>query len=256
MAFARHGEDKKRLETEIQRREYICQFRILQKRYQALAGFKTWQEVVAFMWEGESRNVRKEEILQAIFEAHGEDQNPKWRTILLLIFWPTLISIHRQKSRWDSDPEELWQNINWTFLKVVCRIDLRKRRHSLVQKVFNDVVHYLWDEYRRKFVRPNFEIAVDLEELETRFPGVDDIDYEGIDARLEQEAAITRLRHHLAAGRITDEDFLLLVGTRVYGKSAAEYARDTGMDYALARQRRLRAEAAIRRYEDVTENHL
>ena len=49
---------------------------------------------------------------------------------------------------------------------------------------------------------------------------------------------------------ISEADFLLLVGTRVYGKTAAQYARETGMCSDLARKRRLRAEAAIRKAEE------
>ncbi len=64
-----------------------------------------------------------------------------------------------------------------------------------------------------------------------------------------QENEIERLRQHMDTGRITEADFLLLVGTRVYGKSVADYAREAGMNYQAAKKRRQRAEAAIRRFE-------
>ena len=51
------------------------------------------------------------------------------------------------------------------------------------------------------------------------------------------------------AGRITTADGLLLIGTRVYGTSVADYARDTGVAYQVAKKRRQRAEAAIGRFE-------
>ena len=75
------------------------------------------------------------------------------------------------------------------------------------------------------------------------------IDFEGIDRRIAQEAEIERLRDHLAAGRITEADFLLIVGTRVYGQSIPAYARAAGLKKEAAKKRRLRAEAAIRHYE-------
>ena len=59
---------------------------------------------------------------------------------------------------------------------------------------------------------------------------------------------IQRLREHMEAGRISEADFLLLVGTRVYGKSVADYARETGLDYQVAKKRRQRAEAVISRF--------
>ncbi len=78
---------------------------------------------------------------------------------------------------------------------------------------------------------------------------VDDV--ECIDfARIELREAQERLREHLNAGRITEADFLLLIGTRVYGKSVADCARETGLDYQVAKKRRQRAEAAIGRFEE------
>ena len=49
----------------------------------------------------------------------------------------------------------------------------------------------------------------------------------------------------MEAGRITEADFLLLVGTRLYRQSIAEYARSVGVNTEAAKKRRQRAEAAI-----------
>lgn len=249
MAYAQHEKDRARLVQEIQGTDYAVNLRRLQQRHPALTRFRAWADVIAFMQGGESNDPRKDEVLRAIFGQHSTDQDPRWRTVLLLMFWPALHSILRQKERWDHDPEELWQNINWTFLKVVCRIDLAKRPYGLVQKIFNDTVHRLWDEYRYQFKSKALEIGVDAEELETLIGAGDDIDYDGISFRLDQEAAIKKLHGYLEAGHISEEDYLLLIGTRVYGKSAAEYARENGLAYESTRKRRLRVEAAIRRHE-------
>jgi len=61
---------------------------------------------------------------------------------------------------------------------------------------------------------------------------------------------VERLREHMEAGRISDADFLLLVGTKVYGNSLADYAREVGIDYQVAKKRRQRAEARIKRFEE------
>lgn len=248
MAQARHEQDLGRLQDQLEQAEFTWLLRGLRQSNPAFTSLQTWRDVIAFMREGDSRDRRKDDILRAIFQAHTTDQDPRWRTILLVIFWPALRSILKQKARWDRDPEELWQNINWTFLRVIHRLNPRMRPYGLVQKVFNDTVHHLWDHYRGQYARTGREDATDPEDL-AALASADDIDYEAIGLRLAQEAEIRRLRWHLDAGRINDEDFLLLVGTRVYGKSAAEYARETGMDSALARQRRFRAESAIRRHE-------
>lgn len=251
MAYSRHEQDLGRLQNQIEQADFTWLLRSLRQSNPTFTRFRTWLDVITFMREGDSRDRRKDDVLRGIFEAHGTDQDPRWRTALMVIFWPALCSIHRQKARWDNDPEELWQNITWTFLRVVSRIDIRRRPYGLVQKVFNDTVHHLWDNYRRQFVRASFETLADPEDIESMAGADDGIDYERIGLRLAQEAETKRLRGHLEAGLISEEDYLLLIGTRVYGKSAAEYAREQGLSSELMRKRRLRAEAAIRRHESI-----
>jgi hypothetical protein len=200
------------------------------------------------MRDGTSTDPRKDKILRPIFGAHAEDGDPRWRTILLVIFWPGLESIHFQRRGWDTDPDERWQNIIWTFLQVLCRIDVRRRPDRLVQKVYNDTVHRLHDEYRRAWERADREVTVGPEEIEALAGAAEGIDTSDIELCEAQENEIDRLRQHMDAGRISDADFLLLVGTRVYGKSVADYAREAGMNYQVAKKRRQRAEAVIRRF--------
>ena len=244
------GNDLERLVRELQGAAYQVLLGRLQSAYLFLLRFQTWADVIAFMRSGTSADPRKDEVLRPILVAHGEDQDQRWRVVLLVVFWPALRSIHRQKRRWDADPDERWQNITWTFLQVLCRIDVKRRPDRLVQKVFNDTVHHLYDEYRRTWSRTNREFTAEPEELEELAGGVAGIDFAGIELREAQEIEIERLREHLVAGRISEPDFLLLVGTRIYGQSVADYAREAGLAYQVAKKRRQRAEAAIRRVEE------
>ncbi|MBI2192065.1 MAG: hypothetical protein HYU36_08780 [Planctomycetes bacterium] len=250
MAVPSRDRDRERLEQELQTDEYRKLLRRLQKKEPFLRQFSTWAEVITFMRNGTSTDPRKDEILRPIFAAHGEDEDPRWRAVLLAIFWPGLESIHFQKRGWDADPDERWQNITWTFLQVLCRVDVKRRPDRLVQKVFNDTVHHLHDEYRRAWKRANREFTAEPEEIDALAGGVEGIDFAGIELREAQEIEIERLREHLDGGRITEADFLLLIGTRVYGKSVADYAREAGLDYQVAKKRRQRAEAVIRRFEE------
>jgi hypothetical protein len=244
------GSDLDRLEQDLQGSAYQVLLGKLQRDHLFLRRFRTWAAVLAFMRSGTSADPRKDEVLRPILAAHGEDQDARWRAVLLAIFWPGLRSIHRQKRRWDADPDERWQNITWTFLQVLCRIDVKRRPDRLVQKVFNDTVHHLYDEYRRTWSRTNREFTAEPEELEELAGGVEGIDFAGIELREAQEIEFKRLREHLVAGRISEPDFLLLVGTRIYGQSVADYAREAGLAYQVAKKRRQRAEAAIRRVEE------
>lgn len=247
MAHAGHEKDRKKLETEIEGREYAALLRDLQAGAREFPRhFSSWRDVLAFMRGGTSDDPRKDEILVPIFEAHRSDQDPRWRAILLAIFWPGLDSIHRKKGGWDNDGDELWQNVLWVFLRVVCKVDPVKRPRRLVQKVINDTLHDLYEEYSERWDHP--ETPTDPDDLSLLAGGHDDIDYERIDLRLAQEAEMERLRLLLTSGLIEEDGFLLIVGTRVYGKSMADYAREMGLDYELARKRRLRAESVLRRH--------
>jgi len=239
--------DRERLERELETDDYHRLLRDLQGGSPFLRRFKNWADVIAFMRKGTSVDPLKDEVLRPIFAAHAEDSDPRWRTILLLIFWPGLESLHFQKRHWDADPDELRHNIVWTFLQTICRVDVSQRPSRLVQKVVNDTAHRLHDEYRRIWDRANREVAVDPGEIEELSRAIDGIDTSGMELREAQEIEIRRLREHRDASLITETDFLLLVGTNVYGKSVVDCAREMGLSYAAARKRRSRAEAAIRR---------
>lgn len=240
-----YGELKQEIGTE----EYRALLERLKSEDPFMRQFEGWHDVVRFMRMGRSRNHGKEGILRAILHAHGRDKDPRWRTILLVIFWPGLESIHTHKRGWDSDPEDFWQNILWTFLQVVLRIDLTRRSDRLVQKLINDTVHRLADKYRAKWKYSHMEIEVEEREIEEKAPRIGGVDFDAIELREIREAEIKRLRAHLNAGRITEPDFLLLVGTKVYGQSIADYARERGLSYQMLRKRRYRAEAEIKRME-------
>ena len=249
MSTISRDRDRERLEQEIQSREYQELLAELQSHSPFLRRFDTWMEVVSFMRVGSSRDPRKDEILRPIFKSHEYDSDPRWRTLLMTIFWPALKSIHVKKRSWDDDGDELWSNIVWTFLKVICRVNVERRPERLVQKVYCEIVHHLYDEYKRIWKCAEREPALDASEIETLAGSGDGIDLEAIDLRMAHEREVARLRGHFNAGRISEADFLLLVGTRLYGQSVAEYARGVGLKTETAKKRRQRAEASIRRYE-------
>jgi len=249
MASVSRERDRAQLDQELRTVEHQHLLGILQQSERFFQQFLTWADVIGFMRTGTSTDPRKDDILRPIFEAHSTDQDPRWRAILLAIFWPGLESIHFQKRGWDPDSRERWQNIVWAFLQVVCRVDIRQRPDRLVQKVFNDTIHRLHDECQRAWTRASRERVKDPQAINALAGGVAGIDFTGIALREAQEIALRRLQEHLQAGRISEADFFLLVGTRVYGQSVADYAREAGLDYQVAKKRRQRAEAAIGRFE-------
>ena len=257
MASTTRDRDREWLKRELQTSGYQELLRNLQRTCHFLRQFDTWAEVIAFMRACTSRDPLKDEILRPILRAHGQDFDPRWRTILLEIFWPGLTWMANRTRHWEDDPEygpdELWQNIVWTFLQVVCRIDVTQRPARLVQKIMNDTNYDLYQLYSRCWKRTNRELSLEEEEFDWLRGGVDGIGLEVLYRGDELEQKFNRLREHRDAGRITDADFLLLLATRVNDLSLAEYARDADLNYETVKKRRQRVEAAIRRFEeDVT----
>jgi hypothetical protein len=88
--------DRARLEWELQNKEYLGLLMDLQRREPFLQQFTTWSDVLTFMRGGTSRDSSKDEVLRPILAAHSTDQDHRWRTILLALFWPGR-SIHSKK---------------------------------------------------------------------------------------------------------------------------------------------------------------
>lgn len=244
MSSVARDADRRQLERELRDDGFRKLLNVLRQGHPFFRRFASWNDVVAFMRQGVSRDPEKDQVLLPIIQAHAEDGDPRWRTLLLVIFWPALESISRRKRHWGNDPDALWANIVWAFLRAVCRLDPSKRASRLAQKIVNDVFHGLHDDYRRGWRRAAREVATDPDELAGH-----DVEYARAAAaatlRLEQEARIEALKAHRAAGRISDTDFLLLVGTQVYGRSLADCAHESGLTYEAAKKRQQRAIRAI-----------
>ncbi len=236
-----------RLEQELLGEDYGLLLQELKKTSLFFHRFSTWPEVVEFMRDKTLNANLTDEVLRPIFKAHTETRDYHWRTILLVIFWPGLITICQKKSHWDPLHKDLWQNIVWTFLEVVCRTDVSRRPDRLVQKVINDTIHHLHKEYRRNWGIREREVMPESEEFDYLVGHFEHAKRSC--QKPDEEAGVKKLQTYLQEGRISEADFLLLVGTRIYGKSLADYAREQGLDYQTAKKRRQRAEAAIRDHE-------
>ena len=250
MARLPKDKERERLEQEIEDEKYRPLLLRLQREHPFFRDFSLWGDVVAFMREGSSQDPLKDEVLRPVLAAHAEDRDPRWRTILLVIFWPGLKSICIKRRGWDPEFQELWANAVWSFLEAVCRLDPAKRPDRLVQKLVNDTTWRLGVEYRRARNQASTEIPTDPGLIECLAGGTEDPGFAELEFREEQGLQIEKVRDHLEAGRISATDFNLLIGTRIYGKLLRECAEKAGLSYQAAKKRRQRAEAAIRRFEE------
>lgn len=239
----RSKRDYEALCREMRNAEFGTLLDVLRGAEPFLGQFRSWDDVVAYMRGGTSRDPDKDIVLRAILRAHAGTNDPRLRTVMLVIFWPGLEAIHFRRRAWDKDVDSRWSNVTWAFLDVLIRIDVERRPDRLVQKIVNDTMHYLYLACRREWTRTEREAATAPDLLETLAPPVEDSRLATMEA---QDAKVQFLRDHVSAGRIGEADFHLIAGTRVYGKPLGECARELGLSHCAAEKRRQRAEAAIR----------
>jgi hypothetical protein len=208
--------------------------------------FAVWTEVIAFMRVGSSRDLRKNDILKAILWCHDDDWDHRWRTTLLTLFWPALVSLKHQKCRYDDDEDILWQHILWAFHETVCQIDLTRRDHGLVQKLVNDTAHRLYAEYNQEWNAKKLQEEYVKKKRTAVTKGFNDMGIAEVDLEMEQETLIRWLQSFERRGLISETDLHLIIGTRIYSESLAEAAEREGLGFEAAKKRRQRAEAKIR----------
>ncbi len=156
MSSARNR-DLRSLEQELDGRNYQELLWRITEREPFYKRFQNWRDVVAFMREGMSEDSAKDIVLRAIFRDYKCE--PLLKTVLYVVFWPAITSIHYRKRHWNPDPEERWQDIQWIFLEVISRIDIEQRSERLVQKVYNSLFHRLYDKYSPTFKQKEFPVG-------------------------------------------------------------------------------------------------
>lgn len=219
--------------------EYQELLRDLQGRHPLFRRYDSWDAVIMEMRRGTSRDAIKDDVLRPILAAHSKDQDSRWRSVLLVIFWPALVAIHARRTAWDLDPGELWQRLFWCFHQTICHLDVRVRSHGLPQKIYNDTFHRLHADYARDWDRSAQEAPVE----EWSDPGVD---ISALDDKIDAEEQVRRMRSFVDRGQLTETDFRLVVGTLVYGFSLEEAAERLDLGYEAAKKRRQRTLAKLR----------
>jgi hypothetical protein len=243
----------------LRQREYLeLSKQVLRPAFQALltqaqavdlvaSRYATWLELA-----GAPERFQDDALLR-ILEAHGSSESSRWRTILLLIFWTNLEALASAKRFWDPDPDELWSNLRSIFLQVLCRYEPARRPHNIAQKINLDTFHHLYQHYKREWPWTR-SLRLDDDKSETpqiagAARGIDDVE-----ASLDRQWRLRHLRSLRNRGVLTETNYLLLVGTEVYGRTLSDMAAQLGLAYEAAKKRRLRACDCISAYRSNLEN--
>ena len=244
LSIVSRDRDRERLEREIRGDTYEQLLKSFQRTESFYRHFSNWPEVIAFMRQGSSRDPRKDLVLRPICQAHRQCPDPRWTTILLVIFWPGLASIWRKMRSHDSDSGALWRNVLWAFTQVVYHLDPQQRLDRLVQKIYNDTIHRVRREYQAQRERWENVDPIDSDDFdESTILNQKPPEHEALVGRCNVARQLDRYRR---TGFISDSELDLLIGTIVYGESLRGFADRKGLSYDAAKKRRQRAAKKIR----------
>lgn len=260
MPSKRRNADRARLERELSTGEYQEMLKDLKTTNPFLRRFANWQEMLTVISELPPKSVVKDEFLRPIYAAIAEDDDPRWRDILLVIFWPCMESIYIHMLFRDEDTDALWTSVQWAFFEAICGVDLGRRRDWLAKKILNDAYHNIRRGYSEQEANRARCVPLDVAEWaeERKDEGGDEDDDRRSKApdspmaepdreiaRFEARDTIDGLKRQLwqevEAGRLREVDYYLLVGTEIYRKTIADCAGKLGITPEAAKKRRQRA---------------
>jgi hypothetical protein len=237
--------EREQLEHQLDTETARALLRKVQRREDGAKEFGSWRAVAAYMHAGAADDPRKDAILRAIATSREEDRHPLWSSVLLVFFWPGLLTLFGKRRTWDPDPDELWQTIVVEFLEAVERLDVRRRRTRIATKLINDTYSRTYRAYEPRWRWLDREHPVEPEHFEPHAAAGAGINHAAIELRELQEQRLGFFREAFAAGVVGEDDLFLLIGTDVYGQSIADYARACGASYQALKKRRQRALAVI-----------
>jgi len=217
-------------------------------RHEWLKDYSGWTDVAETAHAMEPDDPEKDRLLRALCGDARAQGYTGWHSVLLGVFWPDLRRIHNRKSHWDQDVYRRWSNVTWAYLKAANNLDPATRPHGIARKLFNDTVHHLYEIYRAEWDQQKREAPTDPMVLSDLYDRPAPPPQASPETGHLHDRIMASLIDHMKAGRIGELDYLLILGTRIYGKALSQCAEEAGLAYQAAKKRRQRAESVIREY--------
>jgi len=243
---------KKELENELKSQTHEDGFRRLKEKHQTLEPFRTPQELVEFLSPGGDHDEKDGALSILIKEYGGESPSRVAGTILILTFFPVLKNIYFRRCSVSQDNEELIGALQCCFLEAARNYPLDKRPRKIAANLkFLTIRLFLdsqteiseSDEVQKQILDEAEKYRLDAEQLSESYPGIAPA---AATDRESVELTIRNYRVFVETGVVNEVDFALIVETRIHDRELHDVAEDMGLDYAVARKRRYRAEQAIK----------
>lgn len=230
------------LEQEIRSGQFHDVFEDLKKNHKIFRLYPTVASLCNLMHPGNKNYAHKDEVLNILLNDLHRDNTVY--PLLNLMFGDSLYFLYREKRKHAMDSEELFSRIQWDFYHTVITHDLEQRPKKIDVNIVLDT---------RKRVTEWEAENIQYQKRHKNIDNINETDISLLDLRKDSvnpEEMEEYLLEMVYRKVITDIQFDLIVETRIYGRmTQEEWAAKQGISHVNARQLKLRAERAIRKYE-------
>lgn len=235
------------LERDVQSNEVLQIFSSLQEHYPVLRRFRSAVDLVKQMHEKKigSYGERDEIITILVKEYQKTSANSALGSLLTMLFWPAIDHIYNSKKGHVADKQELWSQILWVFTNVILQYSLSKRPVKLAINIKLDTLMKVHRWLRKE---SKYRTVITLVESEKDLDKSPASERRNTWAEHELNQAQTFLWQFVDEKVITEADYYLILGTRVYGELLKDYATEHGFGFEAVMKQRQRAEKAIQKH--------
>ncbi len=241
MSYENRREVRRQLQCESRRQTCRQRLKYLQAEFPVFQTFHEWVEVFRHLLDASVSPQTKDEILCALIWTIQHESAPELNAVLILAFWPALSSIAAECGQWDAEPGEFWANLQWAFFETIHRVDAIDQPLGIAGAIRNAVRDRLRTQYRREWSYKHHEGTPLSPQHLARVGETGDSEHRALGILAKR-----RLKRALRQGRLTREEFDLLMAVDYIGVPLVEYARTAGIGYEAAKKRHQRAIAKIR----------
>jgi hypothetical protein len=241
------GRIRRALEGDLASETYGALFKAFSRRSPHARRFDGWSELIASLQARVAPPDVEDAVLRDLRACYLEEPGPLWHTVLTLVYFPALSSIHAKTRRWAAFPDVLWSDVHWAFLQAITKTDPSSCPAGMARKLYDNTFEGLRRLYKREWRHAEREKPSGDLDFPGNEPGSPEPGYAALEHRDEGDRALERLRALAEKGAFPRDDLDLFLATRVEGVGLEEAATARGISYQAAKKRCQRMAAAVRR---------
>lgn len=243
------------LEDEIASEKFLSLYELIRKKHPPLEFCLTPQALIGYLHNQINPDYQLNDNMLSILilEYKSRREEKSLGAYFLIIFKPGLLRLFTQfKLRAKQFPSiselDLWFQIVTFFLEELSRLDLNTDRTRLAAKILGRLRNRLRDYFR--FLFKEIDSHKDLQNISQR-------DSSAMPAQAVPKDTSLSLDSLVKDGIISKTDSYILLAAKVYGKSLKDLSLELeNISYSAIRQRKVRAQKAIRAYLNKNKNSL